>query len=78
MEKTIFIVRSSYADIHVDRSTGRVLSIDYEAMGGTDQWDDVDMFDPSRLTDPNGEDDCLNLRFRTKERKWLDMAEIQP
>jgi len=67
-----FIVRSSYADIYVDPQTGAIQSIDYAAMGGSDEWDDVEMFDPTTLTNPNGEADCLDTRFKLKSGEWIE------
>jgi hypothetical protein len=63
-----FIVRSSYADIYCDRTTGAIIKIDYEAMGGRDEWDDVDRFDPR--TFEGTEDDSLRVGFWTKDGNY--------
>lgn len=58
------ILRSSYADITVERETGAVITIDYAAMGGTNEWDDVARFDPETLS--GDEMDVLDAGFWTK------------
>jgi hypothetical protein len=63
MTSKTFIIRSSYADITIDRETGRVLERDYAAMGGKDEWDDVERFDPATLPADEDETDCLLVGF---------------
>lgn len=72
MAAATFIVRSSYADIYVDRATGNVTKRDYAAMGGTDEWDDVQRFDPSTLPADETETDCLLVGF------WNGAGEYVP
>jgi hypothetical protein len=67
------ILRSSYADIHVNRETGNIIKIDYAAMGGKDEWDDVVRFDPDTFPKSRGigDADVLRVGFWTKDGKHI-------
>lgn len=67
----IFTVRSSYADIKVHRATGEIIEINYAAMGGKDEWEDVDHFDPATFPAGESENDCLRTGFWTKSGKYV-------
>ena len=62
------LVLSSYADITVNRETGEIIKIDYEACGGEDEWDDLKKFNPETLT--HEEMDVLNTGFWTKDGNY--------
>lgn len=68
------ILRSSYADITVERQTGKILNIDY-SMGGTDQWDDVERFDPVTLPD-EPETDVLHVGFYLKGGAYVEACPL--
>lgn len=53
------ILRSTYADIYVERETGAIIRIDYAAMGGTNEWDDVARFDPATFPADENETDVM-------------------
>lgn len=67
----IFTIRSSYADIEVRRETGEIIEIDYAAMGGKNEWDDVDRFDPATFPAGESENDCLRTGFWTKKGDYV-------
>lgn len=54
------ILRSSYANVYCDKATGNIIRIDYEAMGGVNEWDDVERFDPTTFPDES-ETDILSI-----------------
>lgn len=69
------ILRSSYADIYVEKETGNIIRIDYESMGGSNEWDDVASFDPKTLDDRGlGEMDVLYAGFTTNKGKYIPPA----
>jgi hypothetical protein len=70
-------LRSSYADIYVKREDGSILFIDYESMGGSNEWDDVDRFDPDTLPDEE-ETDVLLVAFWNKEGKRFEPEQNFP
>jgi len=60
---SILILHSSYADIRVERETGKILEIDYEGFGGeANEWDDVTRFDPETFENVP-EMDVLDVGF---------------
>lgn len=65
------ILRSSYADLYVDRVTGDVLKRDYAAMGGSDEWDDVQRFDPTTFP-ADSETDVLLVGFWDDKGVYLE------
>lgn len=67
---THIILRSSSADITADRETGNIISVDYESLGGTNEWEDVERFDPATFTD-EPEMDVLEIGFWTKRGNYF-------
>jgi hypothetical protein len=61
------ILRSSYADLTVDRKTGTIIECDYEAMGGSNEWDNV-RFDPATLPPDEDETDVLAVGYWNGKR----------
>ncbi len=59
------IIHSTYADITIDRYTGEIKKINYKEMGGKDEWNDTERFDPLTF-DSSDEIDCLDVGYWNK------------